>query len=100
MKRMQAKRRKSYVGLLGKSCLAGFAMYLVFSFAFTQLEILTKRQELLAIETQIEQQQEDNMEIERLIFSGSEIDYIERVARDRYNYATPNERVFIDITGQ
>ena len=97
---MQKIKSKSLAGLLGKSCLASFAIYLIFSFAFTQLEILTKRQELLAIETQIQQQQENNMEMERLISSGNEIDFIERIARDRYNYATPNERVFIDITGQ
>ena len=100
LKTRKTTKRKVSIGLLSKCCMAGFAMYLTFSFVFMQLEIVTKKQELEALETQIQQQQEVNLEMERLVSAGDGLDFIERIARDRYNYATPNERVFIDISGQ
>ena len=41
-----------------------------------------------------------NDELERVLESGSDTEIIERVARDKLGYAKPNERVFIDVTGQ
>ena len=47
---------------------------------------------------QIEQQKTQNEEMQRIL-SGDADDVTEWVARDSYNYAAPNERIFVDVTG-
>ena len=47
---------------------------------------------------QIEQQKTQNEEMQRIL-SGDSDDVTEWVARDSYNYAAANERIFVDVTG-
>lgn len=54
--------------------------------------------ELQTLNEQIEQQQTKNEELQRIL-SGDADDVTEWVARDSYNYAAPNERIFVDVTG-
>ena len=64
--------------------------YLVAGLVFNQVDIAAKQKELQDLEN----------ELERVLESGSDLEIIERVARDKLGYAKPNERVFIDVTGQ
>ena len=74
--------------------------YLVAGLVFNQVDIAAKQKELQDLENQLEQQRQQNDELERVLESGSAQEIIERVARDKLGYAKPNERVFIDVTGQ
>ena len=74
--------------------------YLVAGLVFNQVDIAAKQKELQDLETQLEQQRQQNDELERVLESGSDTEIIERVARDKLGYVKPNERVFIDVTGQ
>lgn len=74
--------------------------YLVAGLVFNQVDIAAKHKELQDLENQLEQQRQQNDELERVLESGSDQEIIERVARDKLGYAKPNERVFIDVTGQ
>lgn len=74
--------------------------YLVAGLVFNQVDIAAKQKELQDLENQLEQQHQQNDELERVLESGSDQEIIERVARDKLGYAKPNERVFIDVTGQ
>lgn len=74
--------------------------YLVAGLVFNQVDIASKQKELQDLQTQLEQQRQQNDELERVLESGSDAEIIERVARDILGYAKPNERVFIDVTGQ
>ena len=74
--------------------------YLVAGLVFYQVDIAAKQKELQDLENQLEQQRQQNDELERVLESGSDQEIIERVARDKLGYAKPNERVFIDVTGQ
>ena len=74
--------------------------YLVAGLVFNQVDIAAKQKELQDLENQLEQQRQQNDELERVLESGSDLEIIERVARDKLGYAKPNERVFIDVTGQ
>ncbi len=64
-----------------------------------EIEIIAKKQELEAVQTQLAAQLADNEELTLLIESG-ETEMVERVAREEYGYAAPNERVFIDVSGK
>ena len=62
----------------------------------------TARGQLDVYKRQVQQQVEDkrleNKEIERLLESDNE-QYVERLAKDEYGYAYPDETVYIDTSG-
>ena len=63
-----------------------------------QVAISSKKAELQTLNEQIEQQETRNEELKRIL-SGDADGVTEWVARDSYNYAAPNERIFVDVTG-
>ena len=63
-----------------------------------QVTISSKRAELDTLNEQIAQQKTENEEMQRIL-SGDADQITEWVARDSYNYAAPNERIFVDVTG-
>ena len=63
-----------------------------------QVSISSKRAELDTLNEQIDQQKTENEEMQRIL-SGDSDQITEWVARDSYNYAAPNERIFVDVTG-
>ena len=74
--------------------------YLVFQLVANQLAISAKRQQLQDLQDQLDAQQAQNAELSRILESGSDMDLVERVARDTLGYAKPNERVFVDMSGK
>ena len=95
-KPLQLNKRR----LVSTLCVLGLGLYLVVSLVVSQVEIMVKKQELAALDERVAQQQETNTELERLMSAGDGVDYIERVARERLNYASPDERVYIDMSGK
>ena len=79
---------------------AGLIVYLAVTLIISQVDIMVKRQELGSLNTDLARQMEQNTELERLISSGGEDEYMERIARDRLGYAAPGERIFIDMSGK
>ena len=57
-----------------------------------------QKAELDTLQEQIDQQKTQNEEMQRIL-SGDSDDVTEWVARDSYNYAAANERIFVDVTG-
>lgn len=68
------------------------------AYVTNQVAISSKRAELATLQEQIAQQQSANEEMARIL-SGDADDVTEWVARDSYNYAAPNERIFVDVSG-
>jgi len=79
-----------FFGLLLLSMLAAYIS--------NQVSISSKRAELDTLNEQIDQQKTENEEMQRIL-SGDADQITEWVARDSYNYAAPNERIFVDVTG-
>ena len=71
---------------------------LLAAYISNQVAISSRRAELQTLNEQIAQQQTQNEEMERIL-SGNADEVTEWVARDSYNYAAPNERIFVDVTG-
>ena len=63
-----------------------------------QVSIRSKKAELQTLQEQVDQQKTQNEEMQRIL-SGDSDDVTEWVARDSYNYAAANERIFVDETG-
>ena len=65
-----------------------------------QIQISAKREEQAALQAQIEEQSLRNAEIEALLNSEDNDEYIARIARDKLGYVSPGERVFVDISSK
>lgn len=72
--------------------------YLFVSLIQYQVSIGTKQQELLSVQSQLNNQLTENAELSNTLEQGDDA-IIERYAREQ-GYAKPNERVFVDISGK
>lgn len=91
-------RRKRKKKVVVKTLVRVFFVLLLLSmlaaYISNQVTISSKRAELDTLNEQIAQQKTENR-----ILSGDADQITEWVARDSYNYAAPNERIFVDVTG-
>lgn len=93
-------RRKKRVGLATKIFVTVFAVYAAFTLVSLQIQIGAKREEQQALQKQIEEQSLRNAEIEALLNSEENDEYIARIARDKLGYISPGERIFVDISSK
>ena len=95
-------RRKRTKKVVVKTLVRVFFVLLLLSmlaaYISNQVSISSKRAELDTLNEQIDQQKTENEEMQRIL-SGDSDQITEWVARDSYNYAAPNERIFVDVTG-
>lgn len=95
-------RRKPKKKVVVKTLVRVFFVLLLLSmlaaYISNQVTISSKRAELDTLNEQIAQQKTENEEMQRIL-SGDADQITEWVARDSYNYAAPNERIFVDVTG-
>ena len=95
-------RRKRKKKVVLKTLVRVFFVLLLLSmlaaYISNQVSISSKRAELDTLNEQIDQQKTENEEMQRIL-SGDSDQITEWVARDSYNYAAPNERIFVDVTG-
>ena len=96
-------RKKGGKRAFGKTLIRLFFVLMLLSmlaaYISNQVTISSKRAELETLSEQIAQQQTENQEMQRIL-SGDADQITEWVARDSYNYAAPNERIFVDVTGK
>ena len=96
-------RKKGGKRAFGKTLVRLFFVLILLSmlaaYISNQVTISSKRAELETLNEQIAQQQTENQEMQRIL-SGDADEITEWVARDSYNYAAPNERIFVDVTGK
>lgn len=98
--RIQGQKAKTIgSGLLLRAAVVLLLISMFATYVSDQMAISSKRQQLAAVRAQVEQQQQLNEELARVL-EGDEDEINERMARDVYGYAAPNERVFIDMSGR
>ncbi len=96
----ERKREKSSIGSI-----AFFALSLLICVYFlsiiitTQIEINSKEKQLFNVQGQVLSQQIENDELQRALDTDSEEEYIERVAREKLGYSLPDERIYVDMSG-
>lgn len=100
-KRQETKKKKStFSGFLMKLAVLAAVAYLVVTFVSGQLQVAAKQRELDEVTARVELQAEQNRELQQLMDSGDEQAYIERMAREKLRYARPQDRIFVDLTGE
>lgn len=82
--------------LLRAACVLLCLLFAVY-FVKTRLDIAAMQERLLAMEEQVEHQRLRNRDVELALREDDET--MERAAREKLDYAHPDERVFVDISG-
>jgi cell division protein FtsB len=93
-----AKNKAKKVKIL-KLAFIAFSIYVVVSFIVMQADIAKRKENLQTAKNELEQQQYLNEDIMSILNSGENTEYIMRIAREKLGFVFPNERVFIDISG-
>ena len=73
--------------------------YVVVSLVQLQIDLVNKKQELAALNSQITAQQQENASLQTVVDTGGDLSFIEKIAREQLGYVSPDERVYIDISG-
>ena len=100
---MHTKQRRKRFSLAHAALPFGLILlcvYLAVTLVSAQMDIVSKRQQLENVTQQVEAQQAQNQELERIVEAGDEASYMERVARDKLGYARPDEHVYVDMSGK
>lgn len=87
------KMKKSKVLRLA---LLAFVGYVAVSFIIVQVDISKRKESLEAVEQELAQQEYLNEEMQSILDSGTDTEYIMRMAREKLGFVFPDERVFID----
>lgn len=82
--------------LLKFACFFLSLLFIVY-FVKTKLDIVDMREQLAAMEQQVELQRLKNKDVELSLREDDET--MERTAREKLDYAHPDERIFVDISG-
>lgn len=97
--RQQKAKKHSLRAFIENAVIVFVLGSLFVAYTANKLQIDSQQQALEAVQVQVAQQQADNEELQYTLESGS-LEMLERIARDQYDYAQPNERVFIDMSGK
>ena len=92
------RKKKTLLGGVFRLFLVLLLLSMLAAYISNQVSIRSKKAELQTLQEQVGQQKTQNEEMQRIL-SGDSDDVTEWVARDSYNYAAANERIFVDVTG-
>ncbi|MDE7390762.1 MAG: septum formation initiator family protein [Lachnospiraceae bacterium] len=102
MRKVKKSKGRRSINIILSLTLVIFAFYAVFTLVNQQIEISRRKEELKAFQDSIAIQELKNNEIKQVYeLDDDENDaYIERVAREEFDYSKQGERVFINIAGE
>lgn len=102
MKKVKNSDKKRKFNIVLSLFLIAFAFYAVVTLVNQQIEIAEKKEQLETLQNTIVVQEVKNDEIKQVYeLDDDENDaYIERVAREEFDYSKQGERVFINIAGE
>ena len=94
-----AKKRANKPRVLVHLAIAAVMVYIAVSLITTQMQIVSRKNELEQVQNAITATQQENEEMKRVLESDQESEFIERIAREKLGYAAPGERIFSDASG-
>ena len=93
------KRKKSRKSLVFKVVIFAFVAYAAMLLIDMQVTLAGRRQQLNELNNKYEIQRIANKELERHLAQDVDDEYIERIAREKLDYVAPDEKMYIDISG-
>ncbi|WP_077534483.1 FtsB family cell division protein [Massiliimalia massiliensis] len=86
-------------GIIVAVALLVFTIYVVISLILIGNDIKAKRQETVELQAQIVDKETINKELQDLIDNGADAEYIIKIAKEKLGLVYPDERVYVDISG-
>lgn len=93
------KKVKKTKGIIVAVALLVFTIYIVISLILIGNDIKAKRQQTIQLQTQIIDKKTVNKELQDLIDNGADAEYIIKIAKEKLGLIYPDERVYVDISG-
>lgn len=94
MAKTKAKKKHSFLLLV---VIVALVIYFAVSLVSSAKEIQTKQSEVSELQAELDEKLAANEELQDVIDSGDKDEYIQQVARDKYGYKMPGDRVYQDI---
>lgn len=89
-------KKKKRVSIAIKLFVVLFALYSAVQLVGLQIKINAKKEEQEQLKLQLEQQKTVNDQLEDMLNSGYDEEYIASLAREKFGYGYSGEQVFID----
>ena len=99
MSRNVSKNKRKPRSLMFRICIFAFVIYASVLLIDMQINMVHRRRQLSELEQRVETQRIANKELERQLGQGMDQEYIERIAREMLGFISPDETVYIDISG-
>jgi len=93
-------RKTRRVHIAAKIFVLAFSVYAAFTLVSLQLQIREKEKRVAALQAAIHQQEMENRQIQDILDSADDTEYIAEIAREKLGYVAPGERVFVDISSK
>lgn len=90
----KGKRKFSFIMIV---LFLSVAVIFVVSLVAINKEIKEQKAEVAQLESKCEAQEAENNELQSMVDSGNEDEYLEKVAREKYGYINQGDRVYQDI---
>lgn len=95
----QKKKKNNWIfRFLSRAAIIAAIIGCTVSVVTLQSNIAEKKTELAQIQRQIDTLETENEDLERILASGDMDGYMEQLAREKYNYAYPDEFRFYDTS--
>ena len=94
MTAIKTKNRKHSIILAVLLC--ALVCYFVATLISLQSKVNAAEETDSELSSQCDRIEDENKSLKEIIANGNEADYIERIAREQYGYAKPEERVYYD----
>ena len=92
-------QKKEFGKRIKKYAFAALLVYGIILTAKQQIDVMAKRQELADLQRQCQEQILKNEQLSNMLENENEAEYVERIARDQFGYAYPDERIYVDVSG-
>lgn len=93
------QKKRSFVNGFFKLAVLCVAVWVAFSLVSLQIELSEKREMLSKLEEQRQELMISNAEKKELIEKSDQNEFVERIAREYFDFAYPDEQIYIDISG-
>ena len=95
MAKQKTRKNRSFIVSF---CIVALCAYFAISLFSISKEISNKKAEIAAVQTATTEQNKKNNELRKVVDGGNIDEYAESLARDKYGYVMPGERVYYDIS--
>lgn len=97
MAKSENVKHKRKHSLLITLAFIAFLVYFTVTIISARSDIKEKQDEVNQLSSQCETVENENKELQNNLDNGDKEDYIERIAREKYGYIKPGDRVYQDI---